>query len=271
MRKQIKKYERKKMSSPLPQQSRLHFLRPSFNKKIQGRVHKSIALPDPNTLVVEEHTAMLRPAIATSGFRADEDGTYIFAAVVPPYTRFAVGFTDTSEIMTSSNQESCPGNGGMPGVSLEGPSGRRHPASAAYFENAFMRTVSEIVSILTISENGAKKTVQWIAGGREGPVIDCSTNFQGDDIIFPCICLGNDGKQAQTVPIAQLTLMSPLMQQVFLPVFTALKSRLGGFFEKHAPYNLPKLNEIVSGLMLSAKIMDEYFNVQMRKMYQDEA
>lgn len=271
------------MSSPV------HLLHPSFTFKIKHKVDKNrVALDDPYTLTLTEDVYST-PAISTDGFPGREDGTYAFAAAieVPASARYYIGFTDVDVASTHTLRESFPGYDGMSGVSFDGLGGHvyldRQRQDQEYFDYNFTRAATEVVAILRISEGGSKKSVQWIVDGQEGAVLDCSScftynkNTDDDDdaapnLIYPCICLGNVGQRIRSISLVddRELIKSDGFKNQFANERHSVKAKFSRFFEKHAPYNLPRLNTIISELMWSKTLMKNYCTEQMKELFGEE-
>src|SRR3989338_1629715 len=162
------------------------FLVPDFNKNIPNKINQNVEVKSKNILSIKE-APEYHSAIATNGFPPKKDGVFVYVTRINNIGNgdVMVGFTDMATY--DSTEE------GFPGEELSGTSfycwgGKRYPGGADYLPRNIK--AEEIISVLTISNNGAKKEVQWIVDGNEGPVRDCTKDkdgFGNGAEIFPCI------------------------------------------------------------------------------------
>src|SRR3989338_39386 len=172
---------------------------PSFNKNAANKINVCIG-------VVSEHVLLhhgpfgTHPAIAARGFPSDRDGTYVFVThigeIINDAPVITIGFTSTAT--HDSTKQGFPGFG-MNGIGLYLEKGTIWGGNGVddkfwyqpYLNGMITRRAKEIISILTISNNGTKKFVQFIVDGNEGPVHECDKKHfeNGGEEIFPVVTL----------------------------------------------------------------------------------
>jgi len=83
----------------------------------------------------------------------------------------------------------------------------------------------EIISILTISNEGAKKEVQFIIDGHEGPVHECDKKHfeNGGNQIFPVVTLFSKDQKLEFISLDQVKYRSPKIAEL-MNEFNKLKS-----------------------------------------------
>lgn len=170
------------------------FLVPKFDESVPGKIHNDVKVKSPSLLTVGDHpTDSLYFGIASSGFPSTVNGRYIYVLrKLRSSPNVYVGFTDIAT--ADSSTESASFSTDLSGTGLWCTSGCRRTRGwdRTYFPKGIdTREAQEIISILTISKNGAKKTIQWIVDGHEGPDDeDCTKDFGNGTEIFPCISAG---------------------------------------------------------------------------------
>lgn len=188
------------------------FLIPNFDASVKNKVSDFVKVLTPTSLYLGNCKSYYRPAISTTGFRSNVDGTYVFAVKINDITKDShmfFGFTDVAD------SASCgyAGNG-LSGTSLCCFNGVRSPGDDTflYLSWAITEKANEIISILIISNNGCKKEILWIVDGNDGPVQDCTKDFGNGGEIFPCASFGGSTEQyVEFVAFDQIKTRSPLM------------------------------------------------------------
>jgi hypothetical protein len=72
---------------------------------------------------------------------------------------------------------------------------------------------TEIIVILTISNNGTKKEIRFLCDGKESKSTDVSEYLIGD-FLFPAICLADVNQQVTTIPIDQIKKRTPEIENL---------------------------------------------------------
>lgn len=202
---------------------------PSFSATAASKVNKLIAVPSPHHLV-RLASATHVPAIAEEPIPASVDGTHIFVTCIDDFAGFAsinVGFTSTGNFDSDIELPTSPGWGQLNGVCLYLNDGDLHGGTGdqydkwdrAYFSLGTVSKVAvEVISVLTISDNGATRSVQFIVDGHDGPVYQCArTDFEnrnGGSEIFPVVTLGRVNQAVHIIPFDQVKSKSPRIQEL---------------------------------------------------------
>ncbi len=77
------------------------------------------------------------------------------------------------------------------------------------------KNAKEIIAVLSISNNGAKKEIRFLCDGYETQSSDVSEHLQGD-LVFPVICLYAANQQVTTIPIDQIKTRTPEIERLIL-------------------------------------------------------
>src|SRR3989338_8285931 len=181
------------------------FLVPDFDNSIPNKINQDVEVKSKNKLSTSSDG--WHSAIATNGFSSKKDGAYVYVTRVDDIGDgyLMVGFTDTATYDSTQ--------GGTPGDEFSGTSlycywGTRYPdEEVEYLPSDITCQASEVISILIISNNGAKKEVQWIVDGEEGPVVDCTNEKNGlgnGKEIFPSVSFAYAGQQVTMIPFDQV-------------------------------------------------------------------
>src|SRR3989338_4973166 len=197
---------------------------PSFTKNDAGKVSDTIEVRSEQVLVSKATDDSPHPAIAARGFPADRDGTYVFVTdIIRTMTnapRMGIGFTSTATRV--STKSSCPGthmNGiavFLVGCSIFGGNGVGDKLCEEYLNGMITCKAKEIISILTISNKGAKKEVQFIVDGNAGPVHECDKKHfeNGGSNIFPVVTLCEINQQLEFISFDQVMYRSPKIDEL---------------------------------------------------------
>ncbi len=79
------------------------------------------------------------------------------------------------------------------------PVGKSH----SIIDREISKKAKELIVILTISNNGAKKEIRFLCDGKESKSSDVTAILKGDRL-FPAICMGGANRQVTTIPIDQI-------------------------------------------------------------------
>lgn len=266
----------------MPPKSKITFLRPSFKNPNEsddeGHVNIKIKVVNHHTLEkVPTANTVDVTAVASEGFPADIDGTYVFVtkihANVPELRRFystdylSVGFINKAKIPPSLRDRPfrlghITSEVGYAGFGLHTFYGYREPMTwkvddpygdrgkQEHFPDPEKTTkvCKEIISVFTISNFGQKKTVYWIVDGVPCAVDDVTNDMKSDakveDEIYPAITLASDVSKVEMISFDAVTARSDAVNNLKLP----FSGRLRNFFMAHAPYNVAKVDEIVKNV-----------------------
>src|SRR3989338_8172453 len=202
------------------------FLVPDFDSNILNKINQNVEVTSKNVLSIKEASDWYS-AIATNGFPSKKDGVYVYVTRIDNIGNASlnVGFTDMATY--DSTKDGAPGHK-FSGTSLNCFTGNRWPGYVNYLLSInITRKAKEIISILTISNNGTKKAVQWIVDGNEGLVVECTNEEKGfgnGDEIFPCVSFGAKGQQVTMIPLDQGKSRSPKIDQL-MQEFNSNKNR----------------------------------------------
>lgn len=183
-------------------------LYPDFDRVTANKINDRITVVSPHVLEIQK-TQEYHSAIATSGFPADRDGTYVFATKILAIGSGAmmIGFTDKS--LFDAATYGFPGWNGLTGTALGCYAGQVYPRRIEYVAASGTRQAKEVVSILVISNNGSKKEVQWVVDGiMMGPVVDCGADFGKGPEIFPLVSFGSNNQKIECVQLCDVAIRS---------------------------------------------------------------
>lgn len=205
------------------------FLFPSFNKCEEGKVNNDIDVPSEHVLVKSANCNPV-PAIASEGFPSNRNGTYVFVTRVEKAGKTDIGFTSTK---TLDSRVTCaaPSCGGMCGSCLftggklfGGAGDSSTEWSKVYFPSSITLKAKEIIAILTISENGRTKEIQFICDGNDGAAVElANTDFEnenGGSQIFPTVSIYNKRQKLSMIPFNQVKFRSPRIDELMKEFWT---------------------------------------------------
>ncbi len=75
------------------------------------------------------------------------------------------------------------------------------------------KKAKEVIVILDISNNGTKKEIRFLVDGKESKSSDVSEHLKGN-CLFPAICLLYKTQQVTTVPIDQIEIRTPEIENL---------------------------------------------------------
>jgi hypothetical protein len=195
---------------------------PSFSQNTPNKIGKGNKVSGKNTLikVVEDDdndNRDVRVAIADEPIDAKVDGKKLFCVRVDDggdYSAVMIGFT-TMETF-DSNKHAFFGSNGFTacGISLDNGF-LYYPVYNGYnvIEKEISSKAKEIIVILTISNNGKKKEIQFLCDGKESESTDVS-GILNEDLLFPAICLRDKDQQVTTIPIDEVTTGTPEIEEL---------------------------------------------------------
>lgn len=192
----------------------IKFLVPDFNKSTKNKVNDRIDVVSPTSLVHNDNEGKCCPAFSSNGFPASVDGTHVVAmkVVVKKNANFLVGFTDTKTF--DSKSFGFVGGEGISGTSLHFSSGYRYPGMVRYLPKQITAKAKEVVSVLTISESGKTKKIQWVVDSNDGPVQDCSNHFGKGNELLCGVSLSRIGQKVAFIPFDQVKSRSPKIDEL---------------------------------------------------------
>ena len=220
-RSQVKKQKNSKQMS----NQKITFLHPDFDKNIPGKVDRGVEVKSKHTLVAlysgNESTATTGCDSRANNFNE----VSVFATKIHEIQDgdLDVGFVIPDE--KSSFLLGCRNGEAVAG-------GPRYANRINYLPESVSKTAREIISILTISNNGDKITIQWIVDGIEGRVAEskehrfrpCHETHRGE--VFPCISLENRGQRVQFIPFDHVRYRSPTINVLLAEYRNQLKQGL---------------------------------------------
>ena len=184
----------------------MSYIWPSFCPNAPNKVSTRITVCDKHRLV--KNVGPSRLAIAEEWFDAKVDGTKLFC-VRFDHATLSVGFTPLETCV-----DSVPVNfgvNGLIGCGLDLYNGvLLYPVNQSHeiISDVISEKATEIIVILTISNNGAKKEIRFLLNGNESKSTDVSEHLKGDRL-FPAICLNYPSQQVTTIPIDQIKTRTP--------------------------------------------------------------
>jgi hypothetical protein len=179
----------------------------TFSPNIPNKIGDGIAVAGKNTLIMMTDEEW-RAAIADEPIDAKIDGKKYFCVRVGnsgSKSLMLIGFTpmetfDSTEEASFGNEEGFTGCGiGLRGGNLYYPVDKGHNI----IDYKISEEATEVIVILTISNNGAKKEIRFLCDGNESNSSDVSEHLNGD-FLFPAICLFSLGQHITTIPIDQI-------------------------------------------------------------------
>jgi hypothetical protein len=186
------------------------FILPSFSKDVPNKIGKGIDVSGKNALI--NTVGAWRVAIASEPIDAKVDGKKIFCVRVDKAGMMAcmmIGFTPMETF--DSNKYAYFGENGFSGCGIHLRNGCLfYPVKKQHniIDSEIAKKATEIIVILTISNNGKKKEIQFLCDGKESQSSDVSEILNGDRL-FPAICLFSLGQHITTIPIDQIKKRTP--------------------------------------------------------------
>ncbi len=189
---------------------------PSFSKNSPNKIGKGINVSGKNTLISKaENEDRYRVSIADEPIDAKVHGKKIFCVRIDsgkPFMMF--GFTPLETF--DSNELAHFGWNTLDGVGLGLAWGELFfPGSSDHtiIDHKISSKAKEIVVILDVTNNGKKKEIQFLCDGNESSPFDAS-EFLNGNFIFPAIVTGDKDQQATTIPIDQLKIRTPKIDEL---------------------------------------------------------
>jgi hypothetical protein len=191
--------------------------RHSFSKNTPNKIGDGIDVSGKNTLIRTAGDYTYRVAIAVESIDAKNDGKKMFCVRVHNTgynSMMMIGFTPMETF--DSKKESSFGNNGFTGCGMNLYTGNlRYPVDKYHniIDSKISDKVKEIIVILTISNNGKKKEIQFLCDGKESQSSEVSEILQGD-VLFPATCLREKNQQITTIPIDQIKTRTPEIENL---------------------------------------------------------
>jgi hypothetical protein len=189
---------------------------PSFSKDTPNKIGDEIKVSGKNTLTKTDHWRW-RAAIADEPMDAKVDGKKFFCVRVDNwgmYSGLIIGFTPMETF--DSTKEAYFGGNGFAGCGMSLSTGNLcYPVDKHHviIDKEITKKSKEIIVILTISNDGKKKEIQFLCDGNETKSTDVSEYLQGDRL-FPSICLYDRNLQVETIPIDQIKTRTPEIENL---------------------------------------------------------
>jgi hypothetical protein len=192
--------------------SRTEFTSATFSKDTPNKIGDRIKVSGKNTLIKTKDDTDWCVAIADEPIDAIVDGKKMFCVRVDnagEYSSIMIGFTPM-ETFDSDKKAYFLGNGftgcgiGLDYGDLCYPINKYHDI----IDEEISKKAKEIITILTISNNGMKKEIRFLCDGNESQSSDVSKHLNGD-CLFPAICLFDKNQRVTTIPIDQIKKRTP--------------------------------------------------------------
>jgi hypothetical protein len=185
---------------------------PSFSPNTPNKIGNGINVSGKNTLISTEFDDTWRAAIAFEPIDAKVDGKKLFCVRVDHAgnSDMMIGFTPM-ETFDSNTMYAYFGNKGFTGCGILLNNGYLYYPDNNCHEIIYKeicKEAKEIIVILTISNNGAKKEIQFIVDGIESKSSDVSEYLKAY-LLFPSICLYSRNQQITTISIDQMKRRTP--------------------------------------------------------------
>jgi hypothetical protein len=188
----------------------------AFAKDTPNKISTSIDVSGKNTLIKREDNGF-RVAIADEPIDVKVDGKKMFCVRVDDagkYAQMMFGFTP-DETFDSEKQANF-GYKDFGGCGIYLFEGQLfYPVSKVHniIDGKISQNAKEIISILTISNNGKKKEIRFLCDGKETTTSDVSEGLKGD-FLFPAICLGEMNQQVTAIQIDQIKTRTPEIENL---------------------------------------------------------
>jgi hypothetical protein len=184
---------------------------PSFSKDTPNKICEGIKVSGKNTLIKTADNTF-RVAIADEPIDAKIDGKKMFCVRVDrvgDYWYMMIGLTPMETF--DSKKEARFGSKDFGGCGIFLYSGFLcYPVNKGHniIDREIFNKANEVIIILTISNNGAKKEIRFLCDGNESKSSDVSEILKGE-VLFPAICLADKDQQITTIPIDQIKTRTP--------------------------------------------------------------
>jgi hypothetical protein len=207
------------------------FILPSFSEDTPNKIsNNNIIVCGKHTLIKTEVDFGNRVAIADEPIDAKVGGKKMFCVLVDksredtpsnPYSEdtepsalIMIGFSPMETF--DSTKDAWFGENGFTGCGIELSSGRlvyRGSNDHSIINYEISRNATEIIVILTISNNGKKKEIKFLCDGKESKSADVSKHLQGDRV-FSAIVLWEKNQQVTTIPIDEVKIRTPEIENL---------------------------------------------------------
>jgi hypothetical protein len=190
------------------------FIHPVFNKKISNKVSKFIDVADDHTLIVSDPNADWRSAIAQDEIDVTNfEGNIAYALRIDSSsnkstTALMVGFTPQKNV--SSSKECYFAANGFSGCGFFSTTGDLWVSVASGEDERendaieslkkICKNAKEIIVVLSLSNNGETKHLQFVVEGKVSPKWDCSEQLRGSSLC-PAICIKDGEIRVTTISI----------------------------------------------------------------------
>jgi hypothetical protein len=201
--------------------SQTNFRPPTFTKSTQNKISESIDVLGKNTLIKMKDDEW-RIALADEPIDAKVDGKQIVAVRIDAGEAGStmIGFTCLE--MIDSSRDRCFGYRGRDGIVpgcgislIDGSLECQYGTCEGVIDSNISNDAKEIVVVLTISEMGAKRMIQFIVDGTPTRPEDVSENLEGEVLRF-AICLYQSQQQVTTIPIDQVQKRTRYIESLIL-------------------------------------------------------
>jgi hypothetical protein len=193
------------------------FILPSFSKNTPNKIGDGINVYGKNTLIKAERNYYHRVAIADEPIDAKVDGKKMFCVRVDnarDNSWMMIGFTPMETFALTKSTGF--GSKDFTGCGIALFDGNLcYPDNKRYniINDKISEKAKEIIVILTISNNGKKKEIQFLVDGKKSKTKDVSKFLKGDRL-FPAICLYCAKHQITTIPIDQIKTRTPAVERL---------------------------------------------------------
>jgi hypothetical protein len=158
-------------------------------------------------------------------------------------SRIMLGFTPKETF--DSKKEACVGGKDFNGCGLHLFSGSLcYPVDKYHsiIHEEISSNAKEIIVILEISNNGAKKEIRFLCNGNESESSDVSEHLEGN-FVFPAICFREKNQRIATIPIEQTKNRTPEIKNLIKEYQQQQHNNVEGGEVKQARNKLLKQNE----------------------------
>jgi hypothetical protein len=217
----IKKKEEQKNADHKAKLEAWHFLpAASFSPNIPNKIGMGIDVFRKNTLIKTEDDHESAVAIADEPIDAKVDGKKMFCVRVDN-----AGSDSSMSVMLTPMETFPPSSRGTfgccedhPGCGFELYSGQlwfpvSYSTCCIIIAKEISKKAKEIIAILTISNNGKKKEIQFLCDGKQSKSTDVSEFLKGDRL-FPAFWLRYKHQQITAIAIDQIQTRTPEIEDL---------------------------------------------------------
>ncbi len=187
----------------------------TFSKDTPNKISDEIIVARNHTLTKIDSNYWSR-AVADEPFDAKVGGKKIFCVHVHDLQNsdLMIGFTASEAL--DVKKYGFFGQNTFSGAGLDLQNGEllyTGSMSHRIIDRDITRNTSEIIAILTVSQNGNKKEIRFLCDGHETKLADVSAFLEGD-AFFAAVCMIEKSQKVTTIPIDQIKTRTPEIENL---------------------------------------------------------